>query len=115
MAKSDTQLDFIQGSVDESLFHGTSGVPLTISDAIQNWYERGQLYNYERPNLSFENRNFIQLVWKSYKRIGCGHAVVNKKDGTIATYVVALYEPPAHRPLTRKELLSNVLAPKPKQ
>ncbi|XP_020629100.1 ectin-like [Orbicella faveolata] len=114
MAVSDTQLEFFQGSVDENLFHGVSSHPLTISDAIQHWYNRGRFYYYTRPNLSFENTNFIQLVWKSYTKIGCGQAVANKEDGTVSTYIVALYEPPADRS-TRKDLLSNVFAPKPKQ
>lgn len=56
----------------------------------------------------------LQLVWKSYTKIGCGQAVANKEDGTVSTYIVALYEPPADRS-TRKDLLSNVFAPKPKQ
>ena len=37
MAESDAQLEYIQGGVDENLFHGTSRIPLTISDALQHW------------------------------------------------------------------------------
>ncbi|RMX41060.1 hypothetical protein pdam_00003268, partial [Pocillopora damicornis] len=107
MAKTDAELR-IQGNVDENLYHENSSLPMTISDGLEQWLDGGLYYNYKNPQSNFENSNFIRLVWKSYLRIGCGYALVNKNDGIVETYVVTLYEPPAPRQLTAEDLMANV-------
>lgn len=37
MARANAQLEYIQGNVDENLFHGASRLAMTISDALKHW------------------------------------------------------------------------------
>ena len=65
---------------------------LPCVNAINNWYEQKQSYNYENPEINRSNRDFTQLVWKSGKSVGVGRALTTDGKGA---YVTAIYTPVA--------------------
>lgn len=57
--------------------------------AVTEWYGQKQNYNYQHPQLSAEDRDFTQLVWKSTKKVGISKTKTLDGD----TYIAAVYEP----------------------
>ena len=48
-------------------------------------------FNFSDPD-NKNTRSFTQVVWKKSKELGVGHAVT-RKEHTICTYAIAIYEP----------------------
>lgn len=48
-------------------YFGTAGV----GGAVESWYKGESSYNYDNPEISTANRDFIQLVWAQSTLIGC--------------------------------------------
>jgi uncharacterized protein YkwD len=69
-----------------------AGYP-TITAAVTAWYNEQSRYSYWRPGFSSSTGHFTQLVWKSSKRVGCGYAVCNGKNGTPGKFWVCEYSP----------------------
>lgn len=58
--------------------------------AVEDWYGQKLNYNYDKPQLNANDRDFTQLVWKSTKRVGISKTL--SLDGSVA-YVAAVYQP----------------------
>lgn len=78
--------------------HGVYGENLaagyrSVSEAIHAWYAEHKYYSYSRPVFSYQTGHFTQLVWKSTRKLGCGFATCNGKNGTPGNYLVCEYSP----------------------
>ncbi|KAL9984251.1 hypothetical protein ACROYT_G006524 [Oculina patagonica] len=106
-----TDKEVTHGMYDANYFIGEWPTPRTISDAVENWYNQGNSYNYKQPEISTSNNRFIEVLWKSHQRIGCGFAI-NEKDGAkVRTVVVAIYEPAGIR-VDINDYIDNIMPPK---
>lgn len=65
----------------------------SISVVINAWYAENQKYNYAHPGFSRSTGHVTQLVWKSTKKLGCGYAICNGKNGTPGKLWVCEYSP----------------------
>ncbi|RMX41062.1 hypothetical protein pdam_00003267, partial [Pocillopora damicornis] len=99
-----------KGIYDVNYFIGDSSVPRTISDAVENWYTEGNSYNYKQPEISSSNTRFLELMWKSHEKMGCGMAVAIN-GANIRTVVVAIYEPAGMR-VDINDYIENILPAK---
>lgn len=69
-----------------------AGYP-SVSAAIHAWYAERKNYSYANPGFSYQTGHFTQLVWKSTRKLGCGYASCNGKNGTPGNYLVCEYSP----------------------
>lgn len=77
--------------------------------AANSWYGQKANYNYEKPTMTDENRDFTQLIWKATRNAGIATKITN--DGKSA-YVAAVFDPaaiPAPVVAFRKDLMFNGL------
>jgi uncharacterized protein YkwD len=72
-----------------------AGFPSIIA-AVKVWYAENEHYSYWRPGFSSRTGHFTQVVWKSTKRLGCGFANCDGKNGTPGKFWVCEYGPPGN-------------------
>lgn len=84
-----------------------AGYP-TVSAAIRAWYAENKQYAYARPQFSYQTGHFTQIVWKSTRKLGCGVASCEGKNGTPGKYLVCEYSP-AGNIMNRHYFQANVL------
>lgn len=80
----------------------------SISTAVSTWYAEKNAYSYWHPGFSGRTGHFTQLVWKASKRLGCGYAVCNGKNGTPGKFWVCEYSP-AGNVVNHGYFMANVL------
>lgn len=81
--------------------------------AIDTWYNQKENYNFKEPLLNENNRDFIQLVWKSSKLVGISRTRL--PDG--GAYIASIFKPVGEikdKTGTKKDLLVKVNARKDK-
>ncbi|KAG0326674.1 hypothetical protein BG000_001274 [Podila horticola] len=79
----------------------------SVRQAVQDWMKDGEKYNYEKPEPASDATNFVQLVWKSSRAVGCA-LVECPKNETPTAMVVCRYSPPGN---TAEEYKDNVPEP----
>ncbi len=84
-----------------------AGYP-SISAAIHAWYGEHNEYSYSSPGFSYHTGHFTQLVWRSTRKLGCGYASCDGKNGTPGKYLVCEYSPRGNI-TNRHYFQSNVL------
>ncbi len=72
-----------------------SGYP-SITAVVNAWYSEKNIYSYARPGFSEQTGHFTQVVWKSTKRVGCGVAYCDGKNGVHGQFWVCEYSPPGN-------------------
>jgi uncharacterized protein YkwD len=69
-----------------------AGYP-SIRANIDAWYQERKYYSYTHPGFSVKTGHFTQLIWQASKKLGCGFAACNGKNGTPGNYLVCEYSP----------------------
>lgn len=69
-----------------------AGYP-SISASVRAWYGENADYSYGHPGFSYQTGHFTQMVWRASKKLGCGFAACNGKNGTPGSYLVCEYSP----------------------
>ena len=64
-----------------------------ISEAIYAWYDENKLYSYAQPGFAKSTGHFTQMVWIASRKLGCGYAICDGKNGTPGKYYVCEYSP----------------------
>lgn len=77
------------GSFGENI---AAGYP-SVSAAIRAWYGEHKEYSYRHPGFSYQTGHFTQLVWKSSRKLGCGYAACEGRNGTPGYFLVCEYSP----------------------
>ncbi|XP_068615793.1 Golgi-associated plant pathogenesis-related protein 1-like, partial [Brachionichthys hirsutus] len=91
----------------ENIFYQWSSGPvkLTGREAVDNWYDEINLYNWRSPGFSKGTGHFTQVVWSNSTKLGLGVA----SDGN-RVFVVGQYQP-AGNINSREEFENNVQRP----
>ena len=85
----------------QTLYYGDSGTD-AARISVQAWYNQIIYFDFQKPRITDQNSYFIQLVWRSTKKVGVG--AYESSSGK--AYVVAFYSPPGN---TDNGLKFNVL------
>jgi uncharacterized protein YkwD len=98
--------DGLRDGTGENIFWGgSSGTPLTGSDAVKSWYDEIAKYDFSNPQFSADTGHFTQLVWKGSTKVGIGR-VSGQGPTYFETYIVFVFEPPGNM---EGEFAANVL------
>lgn len=98
MAENDRLFDHGQsdGVFGES-FYRTNNTKLTDSEVVQQaiteWYDESQFYDYRKPEYSPATEHFTQMIWENTRKLGVGIA---HSDGY--SYCACAYYPPGNYP-----------------
>lgn len=74
----------------ENLAAGTQGA-LDPESTVAMWYDEIQHYKFGSGGFSMQTGHFTQVVWRSTKYVGCGHATCKGND-----IYVCNYDPPGN-------------------
>ena len=58
--------------------------------AVEGWYGQKLNYNYDKPQVTEDDRDFTQLVWKTTKRVGIAKSLTMDRE---TEYIAAVYDP----------------------
>lgn len=73
----------------------TSDVTSYVKNAVDQWYDEQNKYDYSSPVFSTGTRDFTQLVWKATRTVGIGYAMWSFKNNNLNTdnyYVAIVFE-----------------------
>jgi uncharacterized protein YkwD len=73
------------GTTGENLAAGTIGT-LDPASVVQMWYDEVAQYRFPDGGFSSSTGHFTQVVWRSTRRVGCGHSQCKGMDILVCEY-----------------------------
>jgi len=95
--------EYVQGfpgtvgeNIDKNMWKGGPGRTREqlLERAVDRWVDEYKNYDFtNHKSKGGDVGHFTQVVWRDTKKVGCGLALVERKDGWIWCYVVCCYHP----------------------